>query len=107
MGVEDRRLGIVAQGGLGARQRLEGLMGQSAVNRAHAVGPLGMAGPGIMGNKALVSEKESGHEWGPARGWGDFSTMLPQTPGSTNPVGKRLLAAAGDGDAGENGRDGG
>ncbi len=57
----DRRLDVVAQRRLLAHQAVEGFVRQRLVDGAHTVGPLGMAGPRVMLNKARVGDQQGGH----------------------------------------------
>ena len=57
----DRRLDVLAQRRLLAPEAVEGFVRQRLVDGAHPIGPLGMARPRVMLNKARVGDQEGGH----------------------------------------------
>ena len=57
----DLLLHVVAERRLLALEVLEQLMGEHLVDGAHAVGPLGVAGPGVVLDEDGMGEEERGH----------------------------------------------
>jgi hypothetical protein len=74
MGEQDLRLDVLAQRRLDADEVLEQLMAEHAVDRAHAIGPLGMTRTGQVVEEARVRDEERCHR--PASNWG-FGGVMP------------------------------
>ena len=61
MGQCDLILHVVPERRLLALEVVEQLVGERLVDRPHAVGPLGMAGPGVVLDKAGMRDEEGRH----------------------------------------------
>ena len=73
----DGVLHVVPQRRLLALQVLEQLVAEHLVDGAHAVGPLGVAGAGVVLDEAGVGEEEGGHRQGPRAQVSDPPGLTP------------------------------